>query len=370
MNDRTIPLARPWLEQAEQEALVEVLESGILSRGRQIEDFESGMARLTGCTGGVGVNSGTSGLQIAMEALGIGPGDEVIAPAFTFVGTVNAIARSGARPVLVDVDENTLNLDPAAVEAAIGSKTRALMVVHLFGRPAAMDDLLALARDRELLVIEDACEAIGATCRGQTVGGLGDAGVFGFYPNKPVAAGEGGMIVGDDPDFLARCRQLRNQGTDTLTATRHDSLPGLSARLSELHAALGNVQLRRLDESLARRAALANRYREQLDGHAALQVPPPAGRHERVAWFTFPLRLRGKTRTDRDRLIATLAAEGIDCGIYFQPVHRLPFHDRRHDGRPLPVSDSAGDRCLALPLYPGLATDQVDRVCRALIEAL
>lgn len=370
MDEPRIPLARPWLGREEIDALRAVVESGVLSRGRQLEAFESGMARLTGSAGGVGVNSGTVGLQIAMEALGIGPGDEVIAPAFTFVGTINAIVRTGARPVLVDVDEHTLNIDPAAAEAAIGARTRAVLVVHLFGRPAAMDELLGLSRKRGLFVIEDACEAIGARYRNRTVGSLGDAGVFGFYPNKPVATGEGGMIVADDPEFLTRCRQLRNQGMDTVTGTRHPDLPGHSARLSELHAAVGNVQLERLEDSLSRREAVAERYSRNLGEQPALRLPAPPAAHESIAWFTYPLRLREGSREARDRLIASMAAEGIDCGVYFEPVHRLPYHDRQHDGRALPVSEQAGDRSIALPLYPELEYEQVDAICRRLLQIL
>ncbi len=370
MDELRIPLARPWLGREEIDALRAVVESGVLSRGGQLEAFEAGMARLTGSAGGVGVNSGTVGLQIAMEALDIGPGDEVIAPAFTFVGTINAISRTGARPVLVDVDEHTLNINPAAAEAAIGVRTRAVLVVHLFGRPAAMDELLGLSRKRGLFVIEDACEAIGARYRNRMVGSLGNAGVFGFYPNKPVATGEGGMIVADDPEFLTRCRQLRNQGMDTVTDTRHPDLPGHSARLSELHAAVGNVQLDRLEASLVRREAVAERYRRNLGEHPALRLPSPPAAHESIAWFTYPLRLREGSRDVRDRLITSMAAEGIDCGIYFEPVHRLPYHDRQHDERPLPVSESAGDQCVALPLYPHLESDQVEIVCRKLSDLL
>lgn len=370
MTEPRIPLARPWLDDAESEALKTVLESGVLSRGRALERFEQGMAELTGSRWGVGVNSGTSGLQIALEALGIGPGDEVITPAFTFVGSVNAIERCGARAVLVDVDPDTLNMDPAAVAEAIGARTRALLVVHLFGRPADMDGLLDLAHRHDLRVVEDACEAIGARHRERVVGGLGDAGVFGFYPNKPVATGEGGMIVGRDPEVLTRCRQLRNQGVDPASGTRHDTLPGLSARLSELHAALGRVQLERLDESLRRRAAVADHYRRRLAGEAGVRLPLPARPHESMAWFTYPLRLVEGGRAERDRLIAELSARGIECGVYFEPVHRLPFHSGRHDGRPLPASESAGERSIALPLYPQLDGASIDRVCDALISLL
>jgi perosamine synthetase len=366
MTEAPIPLARPWLGPEETEALREVVDSGILSRGDRLEAFEAGMAGLTGSAGGVGVNSGTVGLQIAMEALGIGPGDEVITPAFTFVGTVNAIARTGARPVLVDVDEHTLDIAPDAAGSLVSERTRALLIVHLFGRPAPMDELLALANAHDLLVIEDACEAIGARYRTKAVGGLGDAGVFGFYPNKPIATGEGGMIVGDDPDFLTRCRQLRNQGNDTLTATRHPERPGLSARLSELHAAVGSVQLERLEASLTRRRAIAERYREALADLAAIELPPEAAAHETIAWFTFPVVLAGADRPRRDALIEALEAAGIQSAHYFEPVHRLPYHHRRHDGRPLPVSERAGDRVLALPLFPGMSDAQVGRVCATL----
>lgn len=368
MSDERIPLARPWLGGEEIDVLREVVDSGVLSRGKRLGVFEAGMAGLTGTAGGVGVNSGTVGLQIAMEALGIGPGDEVITPAFTFVGTVNAIARAGARPVLVDVNEDTLNMDPTAAGSAINEKTRAILVVHLFGRPAPMEELLALAGKHNLFVIEDACEAIGARYQNSVVGGLGDAGVFGFYPNKPIATGEGGMIVGNDPEFLTRCRQLRNQGIDTITGMRHTRLPGHSARLSELHAAIGKVQLERLDESLARRAALAKRYLENLSDQPFLQLPPPAATNDYIAWFTFPIRLLGGTRQDRDRLMESLAADGIDCGLYFEPVHRLSFHDRQHGEKPLPVSEAAGDHSLALPIYPELRLEQVDFICRRLLR--
>lgn len=371
MSKDRIPLARPWLGDAEVDALREVVESGVLSRGGQLEAFEAGMAKLTNTAGGVGVNSGTVGLQIALEALGVRPGDEVIAPACTFVGTVNAIVRAGAKPVLVDVEATTLNIDPVYLRRAITPKTRAVLVVHLYGRPAPMDELLAVAEEHDLFVVEDACEAIGATYRGRTVGGLGDAGVFGFYPNKPLATGEGGMIVGNDEGFLTRCRQLRNQGRDTITGTRHDALPGLSARLSELHAALGNVQLARLDESLAKRKAVADRYRRNLRDHPGIRLPPPlAPQRETIAWFTFPIRLGNASRADRDRLIDSLSEEGIDCGVYFEPVHHLPFHNCQHDGRRLPISEAAGDRSIALPLYPELEIETVDWICRRLMKML
>lgn len=369
-RDKRIPLARPAIGPEELRALAEVLESGILSRGQCLKAFEAGMAGLAGTAGGVGVNSGTMGLQIALEALDIGAGDEVITAAYTFVGTVNAIAHTGARPVLVDVEPDTLNIDPKAVADAISPKTRAVIVVHLFGRPAAIDDIVKFTRPAGIAVIEDACEAIGARYRGRPVGGLGDAGVFGFYPNKPIATGEGGMIVASDPGFLAGCRRLRNQGIDPDTGTRETGRPGHSARMSELHAALGRVQLDRLEASLARREALAARYLDRLGDHANLLLPPPAEPDARIAWFTFPLRLTGADRDQRDRVVRTMDEGGIECGTYFEPVYRLPFHNRHYLGEPLLVSEQASGQSLALPLYPGMSEDDIDRVCQSLIDVL
>ncbi len=364
-----IPLARPQVGRAELDALDRVLDSRRLSVGAELLAFEAGMAALVGRGGAVGVNSGTAGLSIALEALGIGAGDEVITAGYTFVGTLNAIRRVGAIPRLVDIDAHTLNLDPGLLEAAIGPRVRAIMVVHLFGRPAPMDAINGIAQRHGLAVIEDACEALGSLYRGRAVGGLGSVGVFGFYPNKPVAAGEGGMIVADDDDVLLRCRQLRNQGYDPLSDSWHPALPGHSARLSELHAAVGNVQLTRLDASLNARACVADLYRERMQGQSRLELPAPAERDERIAWFTWPLRIRGIDAPARDRLLADLAAQGIGCGAYFRPPHWLPAHADTPGADSLPVTDDSGRRSVGLPLYVGMGAGEVDRVATTL-EAL
>jgi perosamine synthetase len=366
----SIPLALPEHGTEELEALQQVLESGQWSRGPQLPAFEQAMAELCHCHGGVGLASGTLGLQIAMEAMGIGPGDEVIAPSYTFVGTINAIARVGATAVLVDIEADTLNLDPKAVEQAISPRSKAIMAVHLFGRPAKMDVLGALARQHGLKVIEDACEAIGALYQGKPTGGLGDAGVFGFYPNKPVATGEGGMITANDPAFLRRCRQLRNQGNDTDTQSRHETLPGHSARLSEWHAALGRVQLARLQASLSRRAEVAGWYLEQLQTQEHVELPSPAAEGDTLAWFTFPLRIRGIHRQQRDRIMQRITSQGVACGPYFEPVHWLPYHRDAHLKAALPVTEDIGQRCLALPLFPAMTQAQVRRACDALLKAI
>lgn len=368
MNHSRIPLARPWLNDAELDALRDVLNSGVLSRGAALEGFEADFAALTRCRAAVGVNSGTAALQIVLEALGIGPGDEVLTVSYTFIGTLNAIARCGAEPVLVDIDPATLNVDPSRLAEAITPRSRAILVVHLFGRPAPMGPILALADDHGLAVVEDACEAIGALWQGRPVGGLGDAGCFGFYPNKPVATGEGGMITLNDPELLIRCRQLRNQGLDPLSNSRHPTRPGLSARLSELHAALGRVQLQRLEASVAARQKVARQYMTQLADVEALELPAGAAPGDRLSWFTFPLRLRDPVL--RDPLRRHLTDAGIENGLYFEPVHRLAPYATQALRHPLPVTEDIAGRCLALPLYPELSEHQVDRVCEVVQRAL
>jgi perosamine synthetase len=363
-----IRLAQPRLGDEEIEALARTVRTGVLSRGDALAGFEADLAGLAGTRTAVGVNSGTSALQIALEALDIGPGDEVITVSYTFIGTLNAIARTGALPVLVDISPDTLNIDPDRLVDALTAKTRAILVVHLFGRPAPMDAIRETAAAHGLAVIEDACEAIGASWRGQPVGGLGDAGTFGFYPNKPIATGEGGVITLNDASLETRCRQLRNQGLDPASGTRHPTRPGLSARLSELQAAVGRIQVQRLARSLADRERVAARYREQLQDIEGLELPAPAGEHATISWFTFPVRVPDQAA--RDRVRSRLAERGIESGIYFEPVHRLPPYDRFRPRHPLPVTESIGDRGFAIPLYPDLAEDDQDRVCAALRQAL
>jgi perosamine synthetase len=347
-----------------------VLRSRRWSGGEELTAFEAEMAALTGSCGGVGVNSGTAGLQFALQALGVGPGDEVLSVSYTFVGTLNAILNAGATPVLVDIDPVTLNVDPAALAAAIGPRTRAILLVHLFGRPADLDAVLALARRHGLFLIEDACEAPGARWRGRPVGGFGDAGVFGFYPNKPIAAGEGGMIVSHHVDLLATCRRLRNQGSDPRDGSWQSDGPGYSARLSEWHAALGRVQLRRLEADLARRRAVAEAYRRTLQGDARIELPAPESPEASIAWFTYPIRLRGIDAAARDALIERLRAAGIGCAPYFRPAHTLPPLRARFAGVSLPVTDDFGARCLGLPLFAVMRPDQVERVAYSLRRAL
>ena len=365
-----IPLAWPQFDDGEREALLEVLQSHRWSVGEQLLGFERELAQFARCAEGVGVNSGTMGLQIALEALGIGAGDEVIVPAYTFVGSVNAILGAGAEPVLVDVDPISLNLDPTSVRAALGPRVKAIMVVHLFGRPADVATLQVIAEEHGLALIEDACEAAGALYRGQPVGALGDIGCYAFYPNKPISAGEGGMLLLHDAERALRCRQLRNQGFDPPSGQHLRDHHGHSARLSEWHAAIGRAQLTRLEGSLTHRARLAAAYCQRLSADPRFELPAPAAEGDRIAWFTFPLRLRPDLAEHRDTLISSLRQRGIGCGTYFTPVHHLPFHRQRYRQVDLAVSEDVGRRCLALPLHHQVDDVALERICEQLAQTL
>ncbi len=366
-----IPLARPDIGPAERAAVQTVLESGRLSLGPALEAFESALATTSGVAGAVGVNSGTSGLQLALEAAGIRPGDEVITTSLSFVATANAIRRVGAQPVFADIDPVTLNLDPRSAAERVGPRTRGILLVHLFGRLADMASFRELADSAGLILIEDACEALGSERDGLRAGAGGRAGVFGFYANKLITTGEGGAIVSDDMALLERCRRLRNHGRTGGGEPFVDPAPGFNFRLSELHAALGVAKMTRLEELIAARARLAAGYSERLSGAAGLDLPAPAEPGERIAWFTYVVRVPPGPGL-RDRVAARLTADGIGNGHYFPAIHQLPPYAKDPASRrgPLPVTAAAADRCLALPFFPGLSEASMDRVCERLRAAI
>jgi dTDP-4-amino-4,6-dideoxygalactose transaminase len=368
-----IPLSAPDITDAEIDAVVSVLRTPRLSLGPQMEAFESAMAARIGVPHAVAVSSGTAGLHLALLALNIGPGDEVIVPSFTFIAVANAVRYVGANPVFPDIDPITLNLSPASVEGALTPRTRALIAVHTFGRPADMDALSALARRHNLIVIEDACEAIGAQINGRSVGSLGDAAVFAFYPNKQITTGEGGMVVTPHPEVAQRVRAFRNHG-------RYESAPGtfsethaelgFNYRLSEIQCALGVGQLARLDAILGRRDTIARRYCDLLAVTGNLVLPATDVPGQRLSWFVFVVRLaEGFTSAHRDRLRKSLAAAGIATGRYFTPIHRQPAYAAWRAAAHLPITESIADRTLALPFFNQLGDDQIQRVAAELQTA-
>jgi perosamine synthetase len=364
-----IPLSSPDITQAEIEAVTAVLRTPWLSQGPRQRDFEHAVATRVGAEHAVAVSSGTAGLHLCLRALGIPQGAEVITSPFSFVASVNALLYEGAVPVFVDVEPDSLAIVPERIERAITPRTRAILVVHVFGRPAPLAEIIALARRRELLVIEDACEALGADVGGRSVGIWGSCGVFSFYPNKQITTGEGGMIVTDDARLARFCRSLRNHGRDD--ADIEAAHLGYNYRLAELACALGSEQMKRLDAILDCREDVARRYQRRLAGHPGLSLPELNLTGARTSWFVYVVRLGPQwNREDRDWIATEMERRGIGCGRYFPPLH-LQAHVRAALGhRPgdFPVTEAAAARTLALPFFNRITDAEIDEVCGVLLE--
>lgn len=373
-KDASLPLARPSLTDHERTHVQNVLHSTQLSRGPQLEAFENAMAQQCGTEHAVAVNSGTAALHCIVSALDLSPGAEVITTPFSFVASSNVLLYEDLRPRFVDIDPSTYNLDVDRAADAITPNTEAILAVDVFGRPADWPALTALADEHDLALIDDACEALGASIQNQPIGGWGDAAAFGFYPNKQITTGEGGCITTDDDALARRCRSLRNQGRSRQPSgrMRHDRL-GYNYRLDEMSAALGCAQLDRLDTLLDRRAAVAEMYREALAPLADDVVRPEQLPGAERSWFVYVVRLRDHFAEEaRDQLMNYLQAEGIGCAPYFPPIHLQPHYRDRFGFAPgaLPVCERIAARTLALPFFGTMTRTDVDRVAHALTETL
>lgn len=371
MSDQSIPLSSPDITDAEIQAVTGVLRSGRLSIGPRLEAFEAAVAQRAGRKYGVGVSSGTSGLHLCVKALEIGEGDEVVTPAFSFVATTNCLLFERARPVLVDIDAETYNMDPAAAEAAITDRTKAILPVEVFGNPALFDRYEHIAQQHALGMIEDCCEALGAVHAGKPVGSFGDCGVFAFYPNKQITTGEGGMIVTDSQPVRDLCVSLRNQGRATDAWLSHARL-GYNYRMSEINAAIGEVQMRRLDEILAKRRRVAALYDQALADIDQVHLPPMSDR-QAASWFVYVIRLADDfSQQQRDAVIAELRLSGVGCSNYFVPIHTQPYIAEALGTKPgqFPVTERIAARTIALPFYSNLHEAQVLKVTEVLIEAI
>jgi perosamine synthetase len=367
-----IPLSAPDITEADISAVTAVLRTPRLSLGPQMEDFEQSLAHYIGTSHAVAVSSGTSALHLSIRALGISEGDEVIVPSFAFIAVANVVRYERAVPVFVDIEPHSRNLDPARIEQAITPRTRAVLVVHTFGCPAALPEILAIARRHNLRVIEDACEALGAQFDGRKVGSFGDAGVFGFYPNKQITTGEGGMMVTSDSKLAALARKLRNHGrSESADWFQHEVL-GYNYRLSELNCALGASQLQRIESILQRREAIAREYHGRLQNHPDLELPPIAVPGCRISWFVYVLRLNNRfSATHRDRITQEMSSRGIACGRYFAPIHLQPaYRFELHRAMDLTQTESLGPRTLALPFFSAITSDQIAEVCDTLLSLL
>jgi len=361
-----IPLSAPDITDTEIAAVTEVLRSGRLSLGPQLDAFESAIARYTGTQHAVGVSSGTAGLHLAIRALGLKEGDEVILPSFTFIAAANVLRYERVTPVFVDVDYLELNLDANLVEEAITARTRAILAVHTFGRPAEMHGLQSIAQRHNLFLIEDACEALGAEYRGKKVGAIGDVAVFAFYPNKQITTAEGGVVVTQDSELASRVRSLRNHGRTNSGAWLQHAEVGYNYRLSELHAALGLAQLRRIDSILARRDEIALSYNRRLQSESSLIRPLVRDHYKTISWFVYVVRLGDEADPpDRERIVEAMASKGIACGRYFPPIHLQPAYVGLGH-RPLPISELAGARTIALPFFNRITDSQLDEVSETL----
>ena len=365
-----IPLSAPDITEAEIQAVTAVLRGSRLSLGPKLEEFERAVASYIGTAEAVAVNSGTSALHLALRGFGVSENHEVLVPSFAFIAVANAVRFQGATPVFVDIEPQTLNLDPRKLEQAITPQTRGIIVVHTFGVPAALEEILEIAKRHHLFVIEDACEALGAEYGGRKVGSFADAGVFGFYPNKQITTAEGGMLVSNNPAVAALARKLRNQGRSGSGEWLEYQELGYNYRISELHCALGIEQLKRLDSILERREAVAREYHRRLSNHPMLELPAMEMPCRRISWFVFVVRLREPFRAaHRDRVIQEMAARGIACGRYFAPIHLQPaYRTQPHRCMDLMETEAVAPRTLALPFFSRISNEEIEAVCQVLRE--
>jgi perosamine synthetase len=369
---REIPLSRPWITEREEELVLEVLRSGRLSLGPWIERFEQLVAERVGAPYAAAVSSGTAGLHLLCRIAGFGPGDEVITSPLSFVASANCFILEGATPVFADVDARTLNMDPAAVAASINEHTRAIVAVDMFGYPCELDELRALAERHGLLLIEDSAEALGAEYKGLPLGAHGPSGVFGFYPNKQITTGEGGVVVTHSEDEWRSLVSLRNQGRsyDEGGGWFHHVRVGFNYRWTDLQAAIGIAQLERLNEILERRAEAASRYGELLAGVEGIQLPVADDADHRRSWFVYIVRLA--PGHDRARVLDQLRREGVQTAEYIPCIHLQPYMRERYGfGEGLcPVAEAAAGRTFALPFYTQIEPEDQERVVEVLRAAV
>lgn len=376
-----IPLAKPDLGPREEKLVAEVLRSGQLSLGPVLERFEHELAAWVGVDDAVAVSSGTAALHLGVRALGWGKDDEVVTTPLSFAASANCLLYEDVTPVFCDVDERTLNLNPAAAATAVGERIAGILPVHIFGYPAAMPEIEALAAAHGLGILEDACQALGAVdAEGRRVGARGNPTAFAFYANKQLVTGEGGMLVPRDSEMAAVARSERNQGRAPDMGTVEHVRLGFNYRLSDVAAAIGVAQLERLDERLAARERVAGLYCERLgalggapagEGNpTGLVLPCENQGAERRSWFVYVVQL--PEATDREAVIAALTREGIDSKAYLPCIHLMPHYRERFGFREgqFPIAEQAAARSLALPFFPAMGEADIERVCGSLAAAL
>jgi len=365
------PLAKPCITKFEETEVLQVLRSSILSLGPKVEEFEKQFAKKIGRKYACAVSSGTAGLHLAMIAAGIGAGDEVITSPFSFVASANCIMYVGAKPVFVDIDPKTYNIDPKKIEEKITKKTRAILVAHIFGQPADMRPIMALAKKHKLKIIEDACESISARYKGKQAGTFGESAVFAFYPNKQMTTGEGGMVVTNSKRVDELCRSLRNQGRKPNLQWLDHQYLGYNYRLDEMSAALGLAQLKKLDSLIRERQKIAGWYGKYLSKRNDIIQAPVVAPGSTHTWFVYVVNILSK-RVLRDKVMARLAKLGIATKPYLPSIHlfdfyKKTFHYKKGD---YPVSENISKNSLALPFYIGLKEGDIKYIVNQLITVI
>ncbi|HQJ95340.1 MAG TPA: DegT/DnrJ/EryC1/StrS family aminotransferase [Syntrophorhabdaceae bacterium] len=365
-----VPMAMPDITSEEIQAVLRVMQSRNLSIGSQTVTFEKLAAGEANAAHAVAVINGTSALHLCMVAANIQPDDEVITSPFSFISSSNCILFERAKPVFVDIDPVTLNMDAGRIESAITERTRAIIVVHVFGQPADMDPIMEIAAKYNLIVIEDSCEAIGAEYKGRRVGAIGKAGTYAFYPNKQMTSGEGAVLVTNDEEWANLFRSLRNQGRDKFDGWLNHSRLGFNYRMSELNAAVGVVQIRRLDGLLRKRDNVANEYNRILSNIENVSPLTIAPTTTRMSWFVYVVRLA--PGISRDKTIVLLGEKGIPARPYFSPIHLQPFYRKQFGFKQgdFPETEAAGESIIALPFYANMKTEEIELVCNVLADSI
>jgi perosamine synthetase len=369
MSDRLV-LSAPDVRDEDVAAVVEALRSGMLTKGPFTARFEQAFAAYVGARHAVALSSGTAGLHLAMRAAGVGEGSEVITSPFSYIASANAVLYERGTPVFADIDEASLTLDPALAAAAVTDRTRAILPVDVFGQPSDLDPLAALCERHNLLLVEDACEAVGAEYRGRKVGALADFTIFSFFPNKQMTTGEGAIVTCRDAAAADLLRTLRNQGIAHDASGLHHVGLGYNYRMTEMSAALGVSQIGRIEEMLAMREQVARWYCGRLAEIPGADLIVPAPATTRLSWFAAIVRLA--PGFDRDEIIDRLSGLGVPAKGYFAPLHLQPLYRERfgHGPGDFPVTERVARSTLALPFHNRMSEAKVDRVCRALARVL
>ena len=358
-------LAKPEITAKDIEAVNEVLHSQHLSRGPVVKAFEREFCKTVKCQYASAVSSGTAGLIIALQALGVKTEDEVITVSFTVPATVNSIVAIGAKPIMIDIDPETLGMCPDALKQAITSKTKAIIIVHAFGKSAKINELLSIAKSYNLCVIEDACEAIGNSYEDKPLGSFADIGVFAFYPNKQITSGEGGMLVTNSESLYQSFELLKNHGR-SMNGDLYDQISfGWNFRMSDINAALGLSQLKRIKTIVANRQKVAQTYHQHLSKNSLIITPEFSQYENSSAWFVYVVRLVGH---NRDLVLKQLEQKGISCGRYFAPVHLQPYYQKKGANLSLKNTEKIAHQCLALPFYPQLNAKDIANICDNLLK--